>query len=422
MHRSRLHASFLLSLAALVGGCNSQPTARPEVARPVKTMVVSAGGQPQVRTFPGRVDASRRVELAFQVPGLIVSLPVKEGQNVAKGDVIAQLRHEDFRNPLNTAQGQLDQARARLRALQAGERPEERLRRESAVRAAEARLANARIEHERNARLLPTRAIAQAQFDLTETAYRVAQEEHQAALQLLEKATIGREEDVEAQEAEVRGLEARVVEAHLRLDDATLRAPYDGVIARRLVEENQNVQAKQSIVQFQDVDEIEVVVDVPETVMAADIRTAEVVEMTAEFSGAPGLEFPVRIREMAQAADPTTQTFQVRVAMQSPSEVRILPGMTATVTMTYRRAAILGSRFLVPVSAITQTASGQQVAWILGPDGAVSSRSVKLGGEIGSQIEITDGLEAGDRIAVAGATFLREGMKVTDLGDALGGG
>jgi RND family efflux transporter MFP subunit len=385
-------------------------------------MVVAAGGQPQVRTFPGRVDASRRVELAFQVPGLIVSLPVKEGQKVAKGDLIAQLRQEDFQNPLNTVQGQLDQARARLRALQAGERPEERLRRESAVRAAEARLANARVEHERNTRLLPTRSISQAQFDLTETAYRVAQEEHQAALQLLEKATIGREEDVEAQEAEVRGLEARVVEAHLRLDDATLRAPYDGVIARRLVEENQNVQAKQPIVQFQDVDEIEIIMDVPETVMAADLRTADVVEMTAEFSGAPGLEFPVRIREMAQVADPTTQTFQVRAAMRSPTEVRILPGMTATVTVTYRRAAILGNRFLVPASAITQTAAGQQVAWIVGADGAVSSREVKLGGAIGGQVEITDGLVAGDRIAVAGATFLREGMKVTDLGDALGGG
>jgi multidrug efflux pump subunit AcrA (membrane-fusion protein) len=47
---------------------------------------------------------------------------------------------------------------------------------------------------------------------------------------------------------------------------------------------------------------------------------------------------------------------------------------------------------------------------------------VKLGATTGSQIEVVDGLQAGDRIAVAGVSFLREGMKVRDLGDALGGG
>ena len=49
-------------------------------------------------------------------------------------------------------------------------------------------------------------------------------------------------------------------------------APYDGVIAQRFVEPNQNVRAKQPIVRFQDVDEIDIAVDVPETLMAADIR------------------------------------------------------------------------------------------------------------------------------------------------------
>jgi multidrug efflux pump subunit AcrA (membrane-fusion protein) len=79
-------------------------------------MVVTAGGESHVRTFPGKVEASKRVELAFQVPGLLVKLPVKEGQRVAKGDVIAQLRQDEFQARLKAVQGQLDQARAALRA------------------------------------------------------------------------------------------------------------------------------------------------------------------------------------------------------------------------------------------------------------------------------------------------------------------
>src|SRR5262249_29856799 len=144
------------------------------------------------------------------------------------------------------------------RALRAGERPEQRLRLEAQVRAAEAKLANARIELDRNTRLLRSNAVSRSDFDLAQTNFRVAEQEHEAARQMLEKGTIAREEDIEAQEATVRGLEARVVEANLQLADSTLHAPYDGVIAQRFVEQNQNVKAKQPIVRFQDVDEIEV--------------------------------------------------------------------------------------------------------------------------------------------------------------------
>ena len=95
-----------------------------------------------------------------------------------------------------------------------------------------------------------------------------------------------------------------MVEANLQLHGQHAARPYDGVIARRLVEEGQNIRAKEPVIQFQDVDEIDIAVDVPETVMIADIRSAEIVQMIAEFSGAPGLEFPVRVKEVAQVADP----------------------------------------------------------------------------------------------------------------------
>ncbi len=107
--------------------------------------------------------------------------------------------------------------------------------------------------------------------------------------------------------------------------------------------------------------------------------------------------------------------------MQAPEGLRTLPGMTATVTVTYRRAEILGDRILVPASAIVASAEGAQGVWVMGDDSIVSRRPVKLGEPIGGQIEITEGLQPGDRIAVAGATHLREGMKVRDLGNALGG-
>lgn len=410
----------LLGITCLLSGCDRKPPATVEVVRPVKTIIVVQGDDTHSRTFPGVVEATKNAELAFQVPGVIIEFPVKEGDKVAKGDVIARLRPDEFEARLKTLQGELDQARANLRALLAGQRPEEIMRLESQVRAADARLANAQIEYNRAARLLRTNAISKSDYDLAQTAYRVAQEEHESARQVLEKGSIAREEDIEAKEAAVRGLEGRVVEAKLRLDDTTLRAPYDGVIAQRFVEANQNVREKAPIVRFQDAQELDIVVDVPETVMA-NVRRSDIVETVAEFSSAPGLRFPLQIREVAQNADPATQTFKVRAAMRAPTEVNILPGMTAQVNLSYRRSSILGDRILVPVTSVFKDDSGKQVVWIV-KEGVVSARPIKLGEAVGNELEIIEGVEPGEQIVVAGVTLIRDGMKVRDLGDQLGGG
>jgi len=403
----------------LSAACSRQESAQSDTIRPVKTITVAGATEPDMHTFPGRVDASRQVELAFQVPGVLVNLPVKEGQRVTKGELIAQLRRDEFEARLDTAQAQLDQAKANLSALRLGERPEEQFRREAAVRAAAAKLANAKTELDRYARLVKSGAVSQSDYEIAQTAYTVAQEEHLAAVQLFQKGTAARREEIKAQEAVVRGLEGRRADAKLQLTDSTLRASYDGVIARRLVEEGQSIQLNQPVVRLQSTGTIDVVVDVPEAVMANDIRSLDITGMAAEISSVPGRRYPVRIKEIAQVADPVTQTFPVRFEMRSPTGVTILPGMTATVTVSYRRPR--GNRILVPISAVCKLDTGEQAVWVLGPDGIVRARRVAMGSAGGGDVEILQGLNPGERIVVAGATFLREGMKVRDLGNALGG-
>jgi membrane fusion protein, multidrug efflux system len=408
-------------LVCFVAGCSRPESTRPEPIRPVKTMTVAAGTAPDTRSFPGRVDASKRVELAFQVAGVLINLPVKEGQTVARGEIIAQLRPDEFQARLETAEGQLDQAKATLDALRLGERPEEQVRRETQERATAARLENARTEFDRYSRLVKTSAVSRSEFELAQTAYRVAQEEHQAAVQLLQKGTAGRKEDIEAQEGVVRGLDGRVADARLQLEDSTLRAPYTGVIAQRLVDEGQSITVNKPVVRFQNTGVVDIVVDVPEAVMASGIRSPNIAGMLAEISGAPGRKYPVRIKEVAQVADPTTQTFPVRFEMKPAPGVTILPGMTATVTASYRRPGRADNRIFVPISAVCKLDNGVQAAWIVGPDETVRPRPVKLGAAKGGDVEVIDGLKRGDRVVVAGATFLHDGMKVRDLGEALGG-
>src|SRR5215467_5685116 len=410
-----------LSTTCFDVGCAPQHSTEPESPRPVKTLIVAAGDKPTTRFFPGTVEAAKKVDLAFQVPGLVVRQPGKEGNTVAKGEMIARLRQDEFEARLKSAQGQLDQARATLKALESGERSEEQLRRESQLRAAEAKLENTKIEFDRYARLLQSSAVSRSDYDLAQTNYRVAQEEEQAARQIVEKGAAARKEDIEAQEGVVSGLEAKLSEASVQFRDSTLRAPYNGIIAQRLVNEGQPIAPNTPVVKFQDDDEVDVVMDVPEKFMANEIRQAAGLSMAAKFSGAPDLEFPVKLKEAAQAADPKTQTFQVRVAMKRPAGFTALPGMTAVVKVVYFPGGVPSSRILVPISAVTKTETETQVVWVVEANQTVSPHPVELGAASGGDIEILKGLQPGDRIVAAGAWSLRPGMKVSDLGDVLGG-
>jgi RND family efflux transporter MFP subunit len=188
------------------------------------------------------------------------------------------------------------------------------------------------------------------------------------------------------------------------------------------VDVGQNIIANNPVIRFQNVADIDIVVDVPEAYVASNLRSTEIQQSVAELSIAPGRRFPVRVKEVAQIADPKTQIFEVRFAMKAPSGIRALPGMTATVTVTTRASTRPGNNLIVPISAVVKQDTGEQVAWILGPDQTTRRRIVKLGAPSGEEIEILGGLQPGDRVVVAGATFLREGMKVRDLGDALADG
>ena len=154
--------------------------------------------------------------------------------------------------------------------------------------------------------------------------------------------------------------------------------------------------------------------------MASDIRPGVPMQMFAELSGVPGRQFPVSIKEISQTADPTTQTFQVRLTMKGTRGVTALPGMTASVIAKFRGTGNLARRILVPVSAVVQPEGAEQIVWIVGPDESARRRPVKAGATTGDRIEILSGLRPGDRVVTAGAAFVRDGMKVRELGAALG--
>ena len=107
MKRVLFVSAATIVFAVIVGGCGKKEEPAPKaVVRPVKVMTVQGSGDGVNLTYPGKTRANRRVDLSFKVPGPLVELPVEEGQEIKKGQLIARILPRDFK--IN-----LDQAKAR---------------------------------------------------------------------------------------------------------------------------------------------------------------------------------------------------------------------------------------------------------------------------------------------------------------------
>ncbi len=206
---------------------------------------------------------------------------------------------------------------------------------------------------------------------------------------------------------------AQKEDAENALDDTILRAPFDGVIAKRYVENFEKVQAKQAIAFLQFIDRLEILIDVPELTMAR-FRDGGAVNLYVEFDSLPGKQYPLEVKEFSTQADPATQTYQVVLEMDQPGEAHILPGMTAKVTASANGEQKAGSIITIPALAVMNDADNNSYVWILDMESKeVHKTLVRINRlEGSSNIIIEEGLQGGETIVVAGVTRLQEGMKV----------
>ena len=236
----------------------------------------------------------------------------------------------------------------------------------------------------------------------------------------------GSQAEVDKTERDIMVAEQDLVKAQKALDDTVLRAPYPGVVASKLAENFQNVQAKEPILIFQDTTTLEIDVNVPErdfVRMKPGLSLAQRTERMKPkiaISSIPGNMFPARLKSFTTTADPVTRTYKATFTFENPPAINILPGMTARVVLLGHEYGMGGSQdtteILIPAVAVAADENGNAYVWRVHADTMeVSRAAVTLGEMSGSDVQINSGLNAGDRIAISGVAHLQEGMKVRPL-------
>jgi RND family efflux transporter MFP subunit len=361
---------LLAVLTLILAACSKKAEEAPaEVIRPVKIMTVATDTNVSGLNFPGTVRASQRVELAFQiVGGRLIKLPIegKEGQEVKQDELLARIDPKDFETNLRNIQGRLEEAVASL--------------------------------------------------DLAKSEYARVKKIQDQDPGAVSGADIDRKrEAVNAMEGRIRSLRAEVEAAKDQLNYTYLKAPFAGLIAQRFVDNFQDVKPKQPILALEDISQVELLVNVPENVIAlTKSAKGEDIKAVVQFPTAPGKQFPLQLKEFATRSDPATQTYQVVLQMPQPEDINIFPGMTASVTLSLGSSAATDKQMLIPAIAVVAKPDGTSYVWVVDPkEMMVHSQSVNVGAISGSKdIQILEGLKGGETIVVAGVLKLQEGMKV----------
>ena len=248
----------------------------------------SAGANPGFICAAGKVEpVSEEIKIGSQLAGVLRDVPVREGQRVPKGGVIALLENRDYAARVSEAQATLAIRQAELDRVINGARDQERREASASVEEARAVLANARAEMERRRTLFQSGDISRSEWERAEREYQVAEARvNEAAQHSSFVDAPARSDEKQRAEASVELAKAQLAEAQALLEKTFVRTPFAGTVLKRFRKSGETVSDKGDtpIVSFGDDSRLRVRVDVDETDVAR-LRMGDAAYFTAAAFG-----------------------------------------------------------------------------------------------------------------------------------------
>lgn len=342
-------------------GCSQGSAAEESDDTTVAVSVAEVSKRPisRVLTYSGDIVGEVEVKVYSTIPDRIVRLDAEEGQAVVEGQVLAVIRADQLGQGVQQAQGGLAAVRAQIAGL--------------------------RDTLARQERLLSSGVVTQAQVDATRF-------------------------QLQAAEAQGAQLEATVGSAVVRRGDANVRAPISGIIGTVYVEEGDLAAPQIPICTIVRMDRVEVQINVPERELAL-VRPG--LGALVSVASLDDREFRAPVSELSPVVDRLSRTARLKIMLDNPDHA-IRPGSLAEVRLEVERH---DDAVVVPQYALVldqrQDEASQYRAYVLRADGrTVEERRVRVGFYEGNDVEVLEGLQAGDRLVVNGQHLLRDGSEV----------
>jgi RND family efflux transporter MFP subunit len=353
---ARRHAGIALALActAWTALACGQRDASPEAqAPPVATARVVARDVEERIGASGELEAQLRTTLAAEVSGRVTRVLLEEGDSVIAGSVLVEIDPE--RRSLA-----LDEAKARAAQV-------------------EARLEKERRETQRVRTLHQQNVASESQLESADTALKLA-------------------------EADAAAGRAQLGVAKRAYGDASVTAPFAGLLARRHVNVGEFVQPGAPLFDVVSLDPIDVVFHLAEVDSS---RVALGQKVSVHVAPHPDRVFEATVAVVSPTIDPATRTLRVKAMLPNPDGL-LRPGLFARADL---GVALRRNVVVVPSEAVLQRASGP-VVFVVGAEDRVAKREVKLGSFHRDGVEVNEGLRPGELVVTRGHSGLVDGAVV----------
>lgn len=326
----------------------------------------------------GYVVAQRKAAVASKVTGRLVSMLVEEGSKIKKGQVLALLENDDTRAAVEQAEANLNAARFNLKQAQA-------------------ELHDAELAYDRNKGLMADALISLSLFDSSEARYKKASA------------------SVDAAEAAVSAQAAALRSARVQLEYTFVRAPFDAVVLTKNADAGDIVtpigaaaDSKSAVVTIADMDSLQVEADVSESGLHS-VSVGQPCEI--QLDAFPDLRFRGELYMIVPTADRSKATVLVKVRFIDKDD-RILPEMSAKVAFLSRqvRPEEKTPRTVINPAAVIDR-NGRKTVFLIKND-RLAEKEITTGDMLGDMVEVTAGLEAGDRIVLKPSRKLKDKDRV----------
>ncbi|MCU7866721.1 MAG: efflux RND transporter periplasmic adaptor subunit [Candidatus Thiodiazotropha sp. (ex Lucinoma borealis)] len=349
----------LLISTVLLAGCDNQNQLNEiETIRPIKAITLSDPvSAVQLRRFTGLIQAKNVTELSFQSSGKVTEIRVDNGDQIKVGQTLALLDDETFRLNLNSAEADLKKSQAEYQKVNKDYLRKKELRKKGYVSASD-----------------------------------------------LDQAVA----DKDSAQLSIKSARSKLAIAQKDLNNTVLKAPFDGYISSRTVNPHTEVSAGQTLFEIDATGKLEVELKIPENLIEQIDQGKAGTVYISNRDKEPLDGVITQVGTRAQEGNAFLVLFEIA---EAPDWV--YSGMSAEVAINVADGQMQDG-FLLPASAILPDPN-KQLHYVFVYDnvsGTVKKTPVILTGGQNQQALITSGLQKGDIVAVAGASFLSDGMKV----------
>ena len=379
----------LISGVACRGGATGRDPAKAGDALAVTVVQVETVELRREVEAVGTLAARDEAVISSEVEARVTRLAADMGDRVVAGAPLVMLDAEKLRYRADEQRAALEQTRARYGARGA-ELPA--VEQTPDVLSAAARRAEAEQQLARARQLSARNLLSREELERAETRTQTARAAHDAAL-----AAAGQ------MRAEITAREAALNSANRELQDAVIRAPFDGVVAERLVTAGQFVSVQTPVMRLVRLHPLRLTAEIPERFgPAIGVGDALAVRVDAYPDPVPG-----RITRISPDVNLKSRAFAIEAEVPN-ADGALKPGTFARVRVVTNR---VDKTRAVPATAI-HTRYGTSVVFVVA-EGKLKAVEVKLGDRLGPRVEILEGVEAGTSIVGEGVEGLTDGIAVT---------